>query len=78
MWYLSPIGIGSIFAIIGIILYFMDISSKEESFDIITAIKYAILSGTIAGGSVWSYSQLSSNVSLPNLPEEVFTGIPNF
>lgn len=78
MWYLSPIGIGSIFAIIGIILYFMDISSKEESFDIITAIKYAILSGTIAAGSVWSYSQLSSNVSLPNLPEEVFTGIPNF
>jgi hypothetical protein len=78
MWYLSPIGIGSIFAIIGIILYFMDISSKEESFDIISAIKYAILSGTIASGSVWTYSQLSSSSSLPNLSEEVFTGIPNF
>ena len=78
MWYLSPIGIGSIFAIIGIILYFMDISSKEEPFDIIAAIKYAILSGTIAAGSVWTYSHLSSSSSLPNLSEEVFTGIPNF
>ncbi len=56
----------------------MDISSKEESFDIISAIKYAILSGTIASGSVWTYSQLSSSSSLPNLSEEVFTGIPNF
>lgn len=55
----------------------MDASSKEESFDIISAIKYGILSGSIAGGSVWTYSQLSSSTP-PSISEEVFTGIPNF
>jgi hypothetical protein len=77
MWYLTPTGISVIFAIIGIILYIMDASSKEESFDIIAAIKYGILSGSIAGGSVWSYSQLSSSTP-SSISEEVFTGIPNF
>lgn len=77
MWYLTPTGISIIFAIIGIILYFMDASSKEESIDIIAAIKYGILSGAIAGGSVWTYSQLITSTP-SGVIEEVFTGIPNF
>lgn len=55
----------------------MDVSSKEEPFDFVAAIKYALLSGSIAGGSVWTYSQFKTE-TISNIPEEVFTGIPNF
>jgi hypothetical protein len=77
MWYLTPTGISIIFAVIGIVLYFMDASSKEEPLDILSAIKYGLLSGAIAGGSVWTYSQLITSTPLSSI-EEVFTGIPNF
>ena len=77
MWYLTPTGISIIFAVIGIVLYFMDASSKEEPFDILAAIKYGLLSGAIAGGSVWTYSQLITSTPSSSI-EEVFTGIPNF